>query len=95
MHEERQYINPESYKGMSDKPSGKKPLNREIADFMARNGYLKKSLPVKKTLTPPPPSKPQINSHVARFLKSRQKPGISEDAAKLIATAIKGLLQSK
>ncbi|NLG19481.1 MAG: hypothetical protein GX556_19330 [Fibrobacter sp.] len=95
MHEERQYTNPESYRKMSDNPSRKKPLNREIADFMARNGYLKKSLPVKKALTPPPPSKPLTNSHVARLLKSKQKQGISEDAAKLIATAIKGLLQSK
>jgi len=95
VYEKPQYPTPNGYRRMSENPCRKGSKSREIADFLARNGHLRESIPAKQEQKSHSSFKPGINPNVARILKCREKPGISDEAAKLIAASIKSLLQSK
>ena len=95
MYEKPQYLTPDGYRRLSKSPSKDGNLKKEISDFLAykiyRNGTNQVSTNNQLQNTK------SVNPYVARFLRSKHQvqPAISENAAKLIALAIKGLLKSK
>ena len=90
MYEKPQYPTPDGYRRLSRNPSKDGSLKREISDLITHKS-------ISKQVSPDPrlSGSGTINPNVARYLRSKQQPAISENAAKLIALTIKGLLKSK
>jgi hypothetical protein len=97
MYEKPQYLTPDGYRRTGRNPFKQGIPFNEAVQRLASND---KSDPdaTKDSINKKPFDSSKIKPHIAQFLKSKQKNEtkkavISEDAARLIALAIKGLLK--
>jgi hypothetical protein len=98
MYEKPQYLTPDGYKRTGKNPFKSGIPFKEAVQRLASNEnsdpVLNKDIPNKKVF-----DSTKIKPHIAQFLKSKQnldikQSGISDNAARLIAMAIKGLLKN-